>query len=131
MFTPQQVTQLATRFRLANGQEGYVRRVLDPHDGTYKVAADIRLERDWLAGKLSDKEASKKGLDAKLQQKLRDDPTLRDSTDPFFQYWATFEPGDLLLATTSIYLPVVRLQDIVAIKPNGGEWIEDPKRGEP
>ncbi|MCO5243932.1 MAG: hypothetical protein M9927_08905 [Anaerolineae bacterium] len=47
------------------------------------------------------------------------------------QYWATFEPGDLLLATTSIYLPVVRLQDIVAIKPNGGEWIEDPKRGEP
>ena len=131
MFTLEEVTKIATRFRLADGQEGYATKALEKPDDFYAAGASIRLERDWLAGKLSDEEAAANGLKMEWQQQLRDNPAFCDSTDPFFQYWATFEPGDLLLATTSIYLPVVRLQDIVAIKPNGGEWIEDPKRGEP
>jgi len=129
MFTLQQVTESGTRFRLANGQEGYTTKALDEPDHFYKAAARIRRERDWLAGKLSDEEAAAHGLEMKWQQQLRDNPAFCDSTDPFFQYWATFEPGDILLATTSIHLPVVRLQDIVAIKPNGGEWIEDSNQG--
>ena len=131
MFTLEQVTKIATRFRLADGQEGYATKVLEQPDDFYAAGARIRLERDWLAGTLSDEEAAARGLKKEWQQQLRDNPAFCDSTDPFFQYWATFEPGDLLLATTSIHLPVIRLQDIVAIKPNGGEWIEDPKRGEP
>ena len=131
MFTLEEVTKIATRFRLADGQEGFATKALEQPADFYAAGARIRLERDWLAGKLSDEEAAANGLKREWQQQLRDNPAFCDSTDPFFQYWATFEPGDLLLATTSIYLPVVRLQDIVAIKPNGGEWIEDPKRGEP
>ena len=131
MFTLQQVTQIATRFRLADGQEGFATKALEKPADFYAAGASIRLERDWLAGKLSDEEAATCGLKPEWQQQFRDNPAFCDSTDPFFQYWATFEPGDLLLATTSIHLPVVRLQDIVAIKLNGGEWIEDPKRGEP
>ena len=126
MFTLEQVTQLATRVRLASGHEGYIRRVLDRHDNIYGVAADLRLERDWLAGKLSDEEAAANGLKPEWQQKIRSNPALRESTDPFFQNWITFEPDDILLETTSIDLPIIRLRDIVAIKPNGEKWIEDP-----
>ena len=131
MFTLEEVTKIATRFRLADGQEVYATKALEQPDDFYAAGARIRLERDWLAGTLSDEEAAANGLKMEWQQQLRDNSAFCDSTDPFSQYWATFDPGDLLLATTSIHLPVIRLQDIVAIKPNGGEWIEDPKRGEP
>ncbi len=128
MFTLEEVTKIGTRFRLADGQEGYATKALEQPDDFYEAGASIRLERDWLAGKLSDEEAAARGLKAEWQQQLRDNPAFCDSTDPFFQYWAAFEPGDLLLTTTSFHLPVVRLQDIVAIRPNGGEWIEDPNQ---
>ena len=126
MFTLEEVTKIATRFRLADGQEGFATKALEQPDDFYAAGARIRLERDWLAGKLSDEEAAANGLKPEWQQKLRDNPTLRESTDPFFQNWITFEPDDILLETTSIDLPIIRLRDIVAIKPNGEKWIEDP-----
>ena len=125
-----QVPKLATRFRLADGREGFATKALEKPDDFYKAGADIPPGTRLAGRKLSDEEATANGLKWSGSNETGDNPPSATPRIPSSMYWATFGPGDLLLETTSIHSAVVRLQDIVAIKPNGGEWIED-RRGEP
>lgn len=122
-----------TRVRLANGTETIVvrHRSTDSVRDYLELGRIIRVEADWLAGKLSDAEACAQGLDTKWMDKLRATPDRADSQDEMLAYWATLQPDDILLETTSINHPIIRLQDIVAINNTaylhkGWESVEPP-----
>jgi len=122
-----------TRVRLANGRETIVvrHRSADSVRDYLELGRIIRVEADWLAGKLSDAEACAQGLDTKWMDKLRANPEHADSLNKTLAYWATLQPDDTLLETTSIDHPIIRLQDIVAINNTaylhkGWEPVEPP-----